>query len=93
MGLAGPDPEVVQDSATRDISLSKGLVYNVNADIQNNGRDGDVIVTARLIDEEKGFTRDEVSVQVFIPAGETKRVSLILDGDVGRTYRHSVEVR
>ncbi|MCK9308535.1 MAG: hypothetical protein M0P17_13520 [Methanoculleus sp.] len=43
-------------------------------------------------DEEKGFTRDEISVQVFIPAGETKRVSLTLDGDVGRTYRHSVEV-
>jgi len=93
MGLAGPDPKVVQDSATRDISLSKGLVYNVNAEIQNDGRDGDVTVTARLIDEEKGFTRDEVSVQVFIPAGETKRVSLTLDGDVGRTYRHSVEVK
>ncbi|MCM2465438.1 hypothetical protein [Methanoculleus oceani] len=93
IGFVGPDPTVVQDSATRDISLSKGLVYNVNAEIQNDGSDGDVIVTARLIDEEKGFTRDQVSVQVFIPAGEIKRVSITLDGDVGRTYRHSVEVR
>jgi len=92
IGLVGPDPKVVQDSAIRDISLAKGLVYNVNAEIRNDGRDGDVTVTARLIDEEKGFTRDEVSVQVFIPGGETKRVSLILDGDVGRTYRHSVKV-
>lgn len=93
MGLAGPDPQVVQDSATPDISLAKGLVYNVNAEVQNDGSDGDVTVTARLIGDEKGFTRDEISVQVFIPAGETKRVSLTLDGDVGRTYRHSVEVR
>jgi len=31
-------------------------------------------------------------VQVFIPAGEIKQVSLTLDGDIGRTYRHSVEV-
>ncbi|WP_292728399.1 hypothetical protein [Methanoculleus sp.] len=92
IGLVGPDPKVVQDSATRDISLSKGLVYNVNAEIQNDGSDGDVTVTARLIDEEKGFTRDQVSVQVFIPSGETKQVSLTLDGDVGRTYRHSVKV-
>lgn len=92
IGLVGPDPKVVQDSATRDISLSKGLVYNVDAEIRNDGSDGDIIVTARLIDEEKGFTRDEISVQVFIPGGETKWVSLVLDGDVGRTYRHSVEV-
>jgi len=31
MGLGGPNPRVVQDSATTDISLSKGLMYNVNA--------------------------------------------------------------
>jgi len=93
MGLGGPDPKVVEDSAIRDISLSRGLVYNVNAVVQNDGADGDVTVTMKLIDEEKGFTRDEVSVQVFIPAGEAKRVSLTLDGDVGRTYRHSVEAR
>ncbi|PKL62689.1 MAG: hypothetical protein CVV31_04905 [Methanomicrobiales archaeon HGW-Methanomicrobiales-2] len=92
IGLVGPNPKVVQDSATRDVSLSKGLVYNVNAEIRNDGSDGDVTVTARLIDEEKGFTRDEVSVQVFIPAREIKQVSLTLDGDVGRTYRHSVKV-
>ncbi|MCE5339490.1 MAG: hypothetical protein LLF90_12515 [Methanomicrobiaceae archaeon] len=93
MGLVGPNPKVVQDSATKDISLSKGLVYNVNAEIQNDGRDGDVTVTAKLIDEEKGFVRDQVSTAVFIPSGETKMVSLTLDGDVGRAYRHSVEVR
>lgn len=81
-----------EDPAARDVCHSRGLVYNVNAEIRNDGSDGDVIVTAKLIDEEKGFTRDQVSVQVFIPAGETRRISLTLDGDVGRTYRHSVEV-
>ena len=91
-GLVGPDPKIVEDSATKDISLSKGLVYNVNAAIQNDGRDGDVTVTVKLIDEEKGFIRDEVSTQVFIPSGATKRVSLTLDGDLGRTYRYSIEV-
>ncbi|WP_300998796.1 hypothetical protein [Methanoculleus sp.] len=78
-----------EDPAARDVCHSRGLVYNVNADIQY---DGDVTVTTKLIDEEKGFTRDQVSVLVFIPAGETRRISLMLDGDVGRTYRHSVEV-
>ncbi|KLK89106.1 hypothetical protein SZ63_01250 [Methanoculleus sediminis] len=92
MGLGGPSPKVVEDSLTKDVSLSKGLVYNVNAVIQNDGADGDVTVTMKLIDEEKGFVRDEVSTVISIPSGETKKVSLTLDGDVGRTYRHSVEV-
>ncbi|WP_292518703.1 hypothetical protein [Methanoculleus sp.] len=92
MGLAGPDPKVVQDSATPDISLSRGLGYSVNAEIQNDGSDGDVTVTAKLIDEQKGFVRDQVSTVVFIASGETKKVSLALDGDVGRTYTYSVEV-
>ena len=92
MGLGGPSPKVEEDSLTKDVSLSKGLVYNVNAVIQNDGADGDVTVTMKLIDEEKGFVRDEVSTVISIPSGETKKVSLTLDGDVGRTYRHSVEV-
>ena len=92
MGLGGPNPRVVQDSATTDISLSKGLMYNVNAEVQNDGGDGDVTVTAALIDEEKGFTRDQVSTKVFIPAGETKRVSFTLDGDIGRKYQYRIEV-
>ncbi len=92
MGLGGPNPKIVEDSATKDVSLSKGLVYNVNAVIQNDGRDGDITVTAKLIDEEKGFVRDQVSTVVFIPSGETKKVSLTLDGDVARTYRYSIEV-
>jgi len=92
MGLGGPNPKIVEDSATKDISLSKGLVYNVNAVIQNDGRDGDITVTAKLIDEEKGFVRDQVSTVVFIPSGETKKVSLTLDGDVARTYKYSIEV-
>jgi len=45
-----------------------------------------------LIDEEKGFTRDQVSTKVFIPAGETKRVSITLDGDIGRKYQYRIEV-
>ncbi|MDK2889832.1 MAG: hypothetical protein PWR21_464 [Methanoculleus sp.] len=92
MGPPGPNPRVVEDSMIKDISLSKGLGYNVNAVIQNDGGDGDVTVTMKLIDEEKGFVRDQVSTVISIPSGETEKVSLTLDGDVGRTYRHSVEV-
>jgi len=92
MGPGGPNPRVVEDSATRDISLSRGLVYSVNAVIQNDGGDGDVTVTMKLIDEEKGFVRDEVSAVVSIPSGETKRVSLTLDGDVGRDYDYKIEL-
>ncbi|HOB18299.1 MAG TPA: hypothetical protein PKK74_06365 [Candidatus Methanoculleus thermohydrogenotrophicum] len=92
MGPGGPNPKIVEDSAIKDISLSKGLVYSVNVVIQNDGADGDVTVTAKLIDEEKGFVRDQVSTVVFIPSGETRKVSLTLDGDVARKYRHSVEV-
>lgn len=92
MGLGGPNPKVVEDSATKDVSISKGLVYNVNAVIQNDGADGDVTVTAKLIDEEKEFVRDQASTTVFIPSGETKKVSLTLDGDVARTYKYSIEV-
>ena len=89
---AGCMGKVVEDSATKDVSLSKGLVYNVNAVIQNDGADGDVTVTAKLIDEEKEFVRDQASTTVFIPSGETKKVSLTLDGDVARTYKYSIEV-
>ena len=90
MGLGGPNPKVVEDSATKDVSISKGL--NVNAVIQNDGADGDVTVTAKLIDEEKEFVRDQASTTVFILSGETKKVSLTLDGDVARTYKYSIEV-
>ena len=92
MGPGGPNPRVVEDSATRDISLSRGLVYSVNAVIQNDGGDGDVTVTMKLIDEEKGFVRDEASTVISIPSGETKKVSLTLDGDIGRKYKYSIEL-
>jgi hypothetical protein len=91
-GLGGPEPRVVEDSATQDLSLARGLVYNVKAVIQNDGADGDVTVTAKLIDKEKGFVRDEVSTTIFIPSGETREVSLTLDGDAGRDYQHSIEL-
>ncbi|MDI6866080.1 hypothetical protein [Methanoculleus sp.] len=91
-GLGGPEPRVVEDSATLDISLARGLVYTVKAVIQNDGADGNVTVTAKLIDKEKGFVRDEVSTTIFIPAGETREVSLTLDGEPGREYQHSIEV-
>ncbi|MDV4342199.1 hypothetical protein HL657_03225 [Methanoculleus sp. YWC-01] len=92
MGLGGPSPRVVEDSMIPDISLSKGLGYTVNAVIQNDGGDGDVTVTMKLIDDEKGFVRDEASTVVSIPSGETKKVSLTLDGDLGRDYSYSVEM-
>jgi hypothetical protein len=90
MGLGGPNPKVVEDSMAPDLSLSKGLGYTVNAVIQNDGSDGDVTVTMKLIDEEKGFVRDEASTVISIPSGETKKVSLTLDGDLGRDYKYSV---
>lgn len=76
----------------KDISLSKGLGYSMSAVIQNDGSDGDVTVTAKLIDEQKGFVRDQVSTMVFIASGEPKKVSLALDGDVARTYTYWIEV-
>lgn len=92
MGLGGPSPKVVEDSMVPDISLSKGLGYTVNAVIQNDGGDGDVTVTMKLIDDEKGFVRDEASTAVSIPSGETKKVSLTLDGDLGRDYDYKIEL-
>ncbi|MCK8518854.1 DUF7490 domain-containing protein [Methanoculleus sp. 7T] len=93
MGLVGPNPKVVQDSATMDISLSKGLVYTIDAQIKNDGADGDVTVTAELIDAEKGFVRDKASRKVFIPSGETRKVSFTLDGEVSRDYQYRIEAR
>ena len=93
MGLGGPNPKVVEDSIAPDISLSKGLGYTVNAVIQNDGSDGDVTVTMKLIDKEKGFIRDEASKVISIPSGETKKVSLTLDGDIGRNYEYRIELR
>ncbi|WP_243669172.1 hypothetical protein [Methanoculleus chikugoensis] len=75
-GLGGPNPKVVEDSMVTDISLSKGLGYAVNAVIQNDGGgDGDVTVTMKLIDEEKGFVRDEASTVISIPQGGRQRRS------------------
>lgn len=92
MGLGGPNPKVVEDSMVPDISLSKGLGYTVNAMIQNDGAGGDVTVKMKLIDKEKGFVRDEASTVISIPSGETKKVSLTLDGDLGRDYDYRVEL-
>ena len=93
MGLGGPNPKIVEDSMVPDISISKGLGYTVNAVIQNDGSDGDVTVTMKLIDKEKGFIRDEASKVISIPSGETKKVSLTLDGDIGRNYEYRIELR
>lgn len=92
MELGGPSPRVVEDSMVTDISLSKGLGYSVSAVIQNDGAAGDVTVTMKLIDEEKGFVRDEASTVISIPSGETKKVSLTLDGDLGRDYDYKIEL-
>jgi hypothetical protein len=92
MGLGGPNPKVVEDSMVPDLSLSKGLGYTVNAVIQNDGADGDVTVKMKLIDKEKGFVRDEASKVISIPSGETKKVSLTLDGDLGRNYEYKIEL-
>lgn len=92
MGLGGPNPKIVEDSMVTDLSLSKGLGYTVNAVIQNDGADGAITVTMKLIDEEKGFVRDEASTVISIPSGETKEVSLTLDGDIGRDYDYRIEL-
>lgn len=92
MGPGGPNPKIVEDSAIKDISLSKGLVYSVNVVIQNDGADGDVTVTAKLIDEEKGFVRDQVSTVVFIPSGRQGRLASRWMGMLPGNARHSVEV-
>jgi|BioPla2DNA2_1021312.scaffolds.fasta_scaffold116216_1 hypothetical protein len=91
MGLMGPKPKVVHQSATESFSLSKGVVYKVNAQIRNDGSDGDVTVIAQLFDAEKGFTRDQASQRVFISSGETRQVSFTLDGEFGRDYQYRVD--
>ncbi len=88
--LFGPNPVVVRDNAESSFSLSQGVIYNVDAWIRNDGGDGDVIVTARLMDAGKSFTRDEASTRVYLSSGQTRKVSLTLDGEFGREYQYSV---
>jgi hypothetical protein len=91
--LFGPKPVIVQQSGSQSLSLSQGIIYNVQALVRNDGADGDVIVTATLIDAGKNFVRDEVSTRVYIPSGQTKKVVLTLDGEFGRTYQYTVKAR
>ena len=88
--LFGPKPVIVRDDAQSSFSLSKGIIYNVDAWVRNDGGDGDVIVTASLLDAGKGFTRDEASTRIYLTSGQTKKVSLTLDGEFGRDYQYSV---
>jgi hypothetical protein len=88
--LFGPKPIIVRDDAQSSFSLSQGIIYNVDAWVRNDGSDGNVIVTASLLDAEKGFTRDEASTRIYLTSGQTKKVSLTLDGEFGRDYQYSV---
>ena len=81
----------MEDSPPRISVLPRASLQRESGD-QNDGADGNVTVTAKLIDKEKGFVRDEVSTTIFIPSGETREVSLTLDGDAGREYQHRIEV-
>ena len=91
-GCMGPKPKVVHQSATQSFSLSQGIVYKIDAQVKNDGRDGDVTVVAQLIDVERDFIRDQASQRVFISSGETTRVNFILDGEFSRKYKYRVDV-
>jgi hypothetical protein len=91
-GLLGPKPVIVSQKSTTDFSFSKGIIYNIDVTIRNDGADGSIKVTAELIDKNKGFVRDRGSNSIYLKKGQTGTAQIILDGEIGRDYSYRVEV-
>jgi len=84
-----PDPVVTQSTMTKGLSLSKGVTYNVIAWVKNNGADGKIKVTAELI-SNTGQVRDTASKTIYLKKGQSTKVTLTLDGELGVTYTYKI---
>jgi hypothetical protein len=80
---------VVQDRCQSSINLEKGLVYNVDLWIKNEGSSSqNVQVTVDLISSSTGQIRDESTQIVNLQSTETKQLRFTLDGEEGVQYQY-----
>lgn len=84
-----PDPIITQSSASKGFSLSEGVIYKVTAWVENKGAAGQIRVTAELI-SNTGQVRDTATTVIYLDKGQSTKVTLTLDGEMGVTYSYKV---
>ncbi|WP_048178316.1 hypothetical protein [Methanosarcina sp. MTP4] len=84
---------VVQDRCESSFDLSKGIVYHVDLWVQNEGSvSKSSKVTAELLVENTGEVRDSETQIVNLEPGETKQITLVLDGERNIDYEYTYYV-
>ncbi len=92
LGCIETDVVVVQTTSESSFDLTKGLVYNVDIWVKNEGSvSHSARVTADLI-SNIGETRDTSTQVVNLQPGEVKKVRLVLDGENGLEYTYEYYV-
>ena len=85
---------VVQDKCESSFSLDKGIVYNVDTWVKNEGSvSKSAEVTVELIAVSTGKVRDESTQIVNLKPGESKQLRFVLDGENGVDYQYSYHVK
>ncbi len=92
LGCTETDVVVVQTNSESSFDLSKGIVYNIDIWVKNEGSvSHNAKVTVDLI-SNTGETRDTNSQVVSLQPGETKKIRLDLDGENGVEYSYEYHV-
>ena len=90
---SGGEIIVVQDRSQSSFDLSKGIVYDIDLWIKN---EGDVSksarVTVELLAQNTNEVRDSKTQTVNLKPGETNQITFILDGENGIEYEYSYYV-
>jgi hypothetical protein len=85
---------VVQDKCESSFSLDKGIVYDVDIWVKNEGSvSKSAEVTAELIASSTGKVRDRSTQIVNLKPDESKQLKFVLDGENGIDYQYSYHVK
>lgn len=88
-GCVSSNIVIVQDRCQSSFNLERGLVYNVDLWIKNEGSSSqNVQVTVDLIASSTGQIRNESTQIVNLQSTETKQLRFTLDGEEGVQYQY-----
>ena len=89
---SGGDVVVVQTNGESSFDLSKGVVYDIDIWVKNEGSiSQSARVTVELI-SDTGETRDSSSKTVNLQPEESKQLTFTLDGENGVDYEYTYYV-
>lgn len=85
---------VVQERCESSFSLDKGVVYDIDIWLKNEGSNAEnAEVTVELIASSTGKVRDSITQIVNLKPDESRKLSFVLDGEDGVDYQYSYYVK